>query len=62
MEVNTVSKKNKIKPLKRIKPKGDCFNCGNCVYHSQGDSYCEENFDFVLEDWCPSDKYRWCNR
>ena len=57
-----MSKKNKTTPLKRIKPKGECFNCGNCVYHSQGDSYCEENFDFVLEDWCPTDKFMWCNR
>ena len=40
--------------------KGDCFNCGNCQYHSEGDSYCEENFEFVLEDWCPTDEYMWC--
>jgi len=43
-----------------MKPKGDCFNCGNCMYHSEGDSYCDENFEFVLEDWCPTDEFMWC--
>lgn len=63
-----MSKKNRTTPLgkpqsqkTKIK-RGDCFNCGNCMYHSEGDSYCDENFEFVLEDWCPTDEFMWCNR
>lgn len=62
-----MSKKNKTKPINRpiqrntkIK-RGDCFNCGNCQYHSEGDSYCDyEEPIFVLEDWCPTEEYLWC--
>lgn len=63
-----MSKKNRTTPLgkpqsRKTKIKrGDCFNCGNCMYHSEGDSYCDENFEFVLEDWCPTDEFMWCNR
>lgn len=63
-----MSKKNRTTPLgkpqsRKTKIKrGNCFNCGNCMYHSEGDSYCDENFEFVLEDWCPTDEFMWCNR
>lgn len=41
--------------------RGDCFNCGNCQYHSEGDSYCDyEEPIFVLEDWCPTEEFMWC--
>lgn len=63
-----MSKKNRTTPLRKPQSRktkikrGDCFNCGNCMYHSEGDSYCDENFEFVLEDWCPTDEFMWCNR
>lgn len=63
-----MSKKNRTTPLRKPQvrktkiTRGDCFNCGNCMYHSEGDSYCEETFEFVLEDWCPTDEFMWCNR
>ena len=37
--------------------KGDCFNCGNCMYHSEGDSDCDVDFNFVLEDWRPTEYF-----
>ena len=44
------------------KKHGDCFNCSNCQYHSEGDSYCDYNEPiFVIEDWLPSNNYMWCN-
>lgn len=53
-----------MKPVQRKikRPTGDCFNCGNCMYHSEGDSFCDANdeYVFVLEDWTPTDKFKWC--
>ena len=49
-----VQRKQKIK-------EGDCFNCSHCQYHSEGDSYCDINFEFVLDDWSPSDDFMWCD-
>lgn len=52
-----------MKPVQRntkIK-KGDCFNCGHCQYHSEGDSYCDyEEPIFVLEDWVPTEDFMNC--
>ena len=54
-----------MKPVQRKirRPKGDCFNCANCQYHSEGDSYCDysDDFKFVLEDWSPTKYFKWCN-
>lgn len=61
-----MSKKNRTTPIGKPQirktkiTRGDCFNCGNCMYHSEGDSYCDENFEFVLDDWCPTDEFMWC--
>lgn len=37
-----------------------CFDCGHCQYHSEGDSYCDLTFNFVLEDWCATDYFMDC--
>lgn len=53
-----------MKPMQRNSKvkKGDCFNCGNCQYHSEGDSYCDYAEPvFVLEDWMPTKDFRYCN-
>ena len=52
-----VQRKRKIR-----RPTGDCFNCANCMYYGEGDSFCDydDNFNFVLEDWTPTDKFKWC--
>lgn len=52
-----------MKPVQRKgkKQNGDCFNCGHCQYHSEGDSYCDLDYEFVLEDWCPTDEFLHCN-
>lgn len=55
-----------MKPVQRKNHKkqkiGDCFNCGNCIYYAEGDSYCDytNDFPFVFEDWVPTDKFMWC--
>lgn len=51
------------KPVQRKvkKQNGDCFDCEHCQYHSEGDSYCDyEEPIFVLEDWMPTEDFRWC--
>lgn len=54
-----------MKPMQRnpkVK-KDDCFNCEHCMYHSEGDSYCDyEEPRFVLEDWVPTDEFMYCKR
>lgn len=52
-----------MKPMQRKSKKitGDCFNCENCMYHSEGDSFCDVNNEFVLEDWIPTENFRWCD-
>lgn len=52
-----------MKPVQRKQKtnKGDCFNCAHCQYHSEGDSYCDINYEFVLDDWSPSEHFMWCN-
>lgn len=39
-----------------------CMDCANCMYHSEGDSFCDasNDFKFVLEDWTPTGDYYWC--
>lgn len=51
-----------MKPIQRNKhPKGDCFNCNNCQYYGEGDSYCDyEEPLFVIEDWYPTEEFMWC--
>lgn len=52
---------NKPVQRKTKKPIGDCFNCANCQYHSEGDSYCNyEEPIFVLEDWVPIEDFMYC--
>lgn len=31
--------------------------CPNCQYIGEGDSYCDEIGEIVLEDWTPTDHY-----
>lgn len=50
-----------MKSNKKQNKTGGCFTCDHCQYHSEGDSYCDITFDFVLEDWCPTDEYMNCN-
>ena len=54
---------NKPVQRKTKKPIGDCFNCANCMYHSEGDSYCDyyDDFPFVLDDWTPTEEFYRCN-
>lgn len=53
---------NKPVQRKTKKPIGDCFNCANCQYHSEGDSYCDyEEPIFVLEDWVPTEDFMYCD-
>lgn len=47
--------------IEKIVGKRNCFDCGHCQYHSEGDSYCDLTFDFVLEDWCVTDYFMDCN-
>lgn len=62
-----MGKKHKISPITKPRQRngqteiGDCFNCGNCQYHSEGDHYCEVDFSFVLADWVCTDDFMWCN-
>jgi hypothetical protein len=44
-----MSKNNKI-----------CNACEHCQYHSEGDSFCDINYEFVLEDWLPTYEFLWC--
>lgn len=53
---------NKPVQRKTKKPIGDCFNCTNCQYHSEGDSYCDyEEPIFVLKDWVPTEDFMYCD-
>lgn len=40
-----------------------CEQCINCMYVENGDMYCDEhdNFDFVYEEFSPTESYMWCN-
>lgn len=38
-----------------------CHFCENCIYIGEGDYMCDENHDFVIEDWEPTDDYFSCN-
>ena len=52
-----------MKNTKRKNRKITCENCVNCIYEGEGDMYCDEdeNFDYVYESFCPTEKYMWCN-
>ena len=55
-----------MKPVQRKNHKkqkiGDCFNCTNCMYHSEGDSFCDYDAPvFIIEDWMPNENFMWCD-
>jgi hypothetical protein len=51
-----------MKPMQRKikRPTGDCFNCEHCQYYGEGDSFCDIDYTFVLEDWTPTEKFKFC--
>lgn len=39
----------------------NCFECENCIYIGEGDYFCDNIMDFVIEDWLPSESFGGCN-
>lgn len=54
------------KPIQRKRHKNKrnitCEQCINCMYVEHGDMYCDEHdeFEYVYEDFCPTENYMWC--
>lgn len=53
--------KAKAKKRKNPKPK-DCFTCDSCIYVGEGDHWCDETHEIVIEDFIPNENYLCCLR
>lgn len=38
----------------------NCFECENCIYVGEGDYFCDNIMEFVIEDWLPSEYFGGC--
>ena len=53
-----MGKRNR-KPKKIKKPK-DCFHCDHCLPIGEGDHFCDEVNEIVIEGYVPNEKYCCC--
>ena len=38
-----------------------CETCDNKIILTEGGIMCELNYEIVVDDYTPTDKYLWCN-
>ena len=40
----------------------DCWSCDACLYVGEGDHWCDETHEIVIEDFIPNENYLCCQR
>lgn len=48
------------KKRKKAVVKKDCLSCEHCIPIGEGDHWCDETQEIVIEDYIPNENYRCC--
>lgn len=47
---------------KKVSKKRNCLDCDSCMSIGEGDHFCDEIGEVVLEDYAPSEHFCGCNK